>query len=346
MNNSIFKQFLILLLSTILLSCSPGTTNDQKFNQENIETKAEEQKELSDKDPEVLLAIIQEERDPPSERLVQNFAKLLNSLKNYYPELSKMDMTDALTKAYVLSVEDGYKETLLEFAKGFSHGVNNSRDNNSQFDLHQFLAAYILYVIGRAEESSGMSRYFDQNLLTQNKLNEFLNREIEALNNPFFDDKPKIQLTDRVDDKELQDLTSRIQRFIWRATAIRQAESQSNEENKKLAGTLKLKQAERQKLEYPAIRSRYGQMTAAEFWEYDEEIKLSGNDNSTISFTHSTFAEKENIKNAYSALKGALIMYRFKKVIFSAYNGGKQTVIELETPNDKELVSVNELQTE
>jgi hypothetical protein len=345
MNNS-SKELLTLFLTTLLLSCSTGTTNDQQFNQESTETKTEEQKKLSDKDPEVLLAIIQEEKDPPSERLVQNFADILNALKVHYPETPEMDMTDRLTKAYTMSVERGYKQTLLEFAEGFLHGVNNLKNNNTQYDYSEFLAGYIFYAIGNKEEAPEMSRYFDLNLLTQSKLNEFLNQEIEALNTPFVDDKPKIQLTEKVDDKEFQDLTSRIQRFIWRATAIRQAELQSNEENKKLARTLKLKQAERQKVEYPAIRSRYGQMTAAEFWEYDEEIKLSGNDNSTISFTHSSFAEKENIKNAYSALKGALIMYRFKKVIFNAYNGGKQTVIELETPNDKELVSVNELQTE
>ena len=72
--------------------------------------------------------------------------------------------------------------------------------------------------------------------------------------------------------------------------------SKQCEENNKLARTLKLKQAERQKLEYPAIRSRYGQMTAAAMWEYDQEIKIYGNGNSTISFTHASFGEKETIE--------------------------------------------------
>jgi hypothetical protein len=345
MSNNILKQILTLFLSSILLSCSTGTTNDQKFNQENTDTKAEEQKKLSDKDPEVLLAIIQEAKNPPSERLVQDFAELLNTLKGYYSEMPKIDITNTLAKAYDISVKDGYKKSLLEFVQGFLHGVKNSTDNNVRHDYAQFLTHYTFYVTGRKEESPEILKYFDENLLAQDKLKEFLKREIETLNTPFVDDKPRIQLTDKVDDKELQDLSFRIEQFIWRATAIQQAESQLNEENKKLARTLRLKQVKRQEIEYPAIRSRYGQMMAATMWEYDQEIKVFGNGNSSISLTHPEFAEKETIKDVYSSLKAALIMYRFKKLIFSGYNGGKQTVIDLETPRDKELVAVNELQT-
>lgn len=89
MNKYILKQFLVILfLWTILISCSTGTTNDQNFNQESTETKDEVSKKLSDKDPEVLLAIIQDGTNPPSERLVESFGELLNSLKGFYADIA------------------------------------------------------------------------------------------------------------------------------------------------------------------------------------------------------------------------------------------------------------------
>jgi len=145
MNDRLPKQLLtILTFGTILWACSSSDTkNDQNYGQESTETK--EQTTLSDKDPEVLLAIIQEGINPPSERLVENFGELLSSLRGYYSDVSTKDMSDKLAMAFDLATKEGNEETLLQFIEGFRNGVQNSIRSNVRYDFTEFVATYVCY---------------------------------------------------------------------------------------------------------------------------------------------------------------------------------------------------------
>jgi hypothetical protein len=198
----------------------------------------------------------------------------------------------------------------------------------------------------RKEEPDSPSSSVQENqVLTDLELKEVLQREIESLNTPFIDTlNQKFQITDEFDEDELRNLSLRILVFAARTNIIQQAEERTNAENKELSNTLRLKTGERQKKEYPAIRSRYGKIMSASMWEHDVTIKVWGNANSAISMTNLIFSQNKNIKDVYLSIKDALVMYRFKKIIFRAYRGGEETVIDLETPADTELVLSSELQ--
>jgi hypothetical protein len=181
--------------------------------------------------------------------------------------------------------------------------------------------------------------------LEDDQLRGVLKREIESLNTSFIDTLDKnSNFIDPQYDLELKTLSLRFVVFVARASVIQKTEQRTDVENKKLASVLRLKSAERQKKEYPALRSRYGKIMAATMWEHDVTIKVWGDENSFISMTNSAFAEKSTIKDVYMSIKDALIMYRFKKVIFRTHKSGEEIGIDLETPIDSELVSVNEIQ--
>lgn len=346
----------ILTIGTILLACSSSDTRDDQ-SEENKLTENERQKNLSDKDPEVILAIIQEGTNSPSERLVESFGEILNSLKGYYPDMSSTEMSDKLAKAYDITVEKGNEESLLQFVDGFRNGVENSIGSNNRYDFTQYLASYICFKTNCNGGDNKIMKFFNSEFtlplnsfqesedLTDMELKSVLQREIESLNKPFIDTlEKKIQITDDFDETELKSLSLRILVFAAHANLIQQAEQRSDVENKKLANALRIKTSERQKKEYPALRSRYGKIMAAIMWEHDFTIRVWGNDNSFISMTNSIFLQNKNIKDIYLSIKDALIMYRFKKIIFRAYRGGEETVIDIETPVDTELVLTDELQ--
>jgi hypothetical protein len=173
MNNSTLKQNLIFLLLTILLSCSPGATNDQKFKQENSETKAEPQKKQSGEDPEVLLAIIQEGINPPSEILVERFGEILNSLKSIYTEIPTKQMADQLAKAYDVVGEMGNDESLLEFTEGFQNGVKNSINSNVRFDFTELIANYACYKTSCNNGNNDVLKFFDPNYTTPSRKSQY-----------------------------------------------------------------------------------------------------------------------------------------------------------------------------
>ena len=174
MNNKILKRLsIILFFSTILASCSTGTRNDQRLNQENTETKDEELKKRSSKDPEVLLAIIQEGTNPPSEQLVERFRELLSSLQGFYTDIATDEMADKLAVAYDLAAEKGNEESLLEFVEGFRTDVQNSISSNVRFDFTQYLANYACYKTNCDNVNAEMSKFFESSYTMPSRKSQY-----------------------------------------------------------------------------------------------------------------------------------------------------------------------------
>ncbi len=180
MTNRYLKRLLtILFIGTVLLACSSSETKtDLNSNQESTETKKEDgQKNLSDKDPEVILAIIQDGTNPPSERLVENFGELLSSLKGYYTDIASNEMADKLAMAYDLAAEKGNKESLLEFVEGFRNGVKNSINSNVHYDFTEYLATYVCYKTNCTFGQKEDMKFFKADFVKEKQANSIVKEE-------------------------------------------------------------------------------------------------------------------------------------------------------------------------
>lgn len=183
MNNKQIKRLMtILVIGTILFACS--TSSDKNSNQENQHSENNDrQKNLSDKDPEVILAIIQEGTNPPSEQLVQSFGELLNSLKGYYSDITTKDMSDKLAMAYDLAAQKGNNESLHEFIYGFSTGVENSIKSNVRYDFSELLANYACYKTNCDNVNAEMVKYFDLAYVKPSQKSQYVGKDFVLIEN-------------------------------------------------------------------------------------------------------------------------------------------------------------------
>lgn len=139
-------RLIVLTFSFIsLLSCSGGNNREDESEADEVSKKHETN--LTKELPEVLLAIIQDGYNPPSEATTSQFRKILQTVDLAYPAIDSRDVSDKVAKAYDLARERGYDNSFLEFAEGFGDGVQNAIESDSIYEFNQFLAIYICYQV-------------------------------------------------------------------------------------------------------------------------------------------------------------------------------------------------------
>ncbi len=89
--------------------------------------------------PQILLAIIQEGVNSPSQEMVKNFEKILNRIRTAYPEMKEQDIADKLTLAWDLARKEGYKETILQFSNELITSLQSLTDAGSTIEFEELL---------------------------------------------------------------------------------------------------------------------------------------------------------------------------------------------------------------
>ena len=81
---------------------------------------------INSKNSEVYqLAIINDQTESPNQKTLNLFKELLTSLHAKYPNNQKQDISNALVISYNFIIENGYKDSLLEFTRAFVDYSNN-----------------------------------------------------------------------------------------------------------------------------------------------------------------------------------------------------------------------------
>jgi hypothetical protein len=138
------KLIVLLLFFVGATSCSSSA--ERKDEDKSLDV-SEPQTLSVQESPDVLLAIIQDGYNPPNKETINRFKNILQTVNLAYPTIDTGDVADKIAKAYDLARERGYKDSFVEFAEGFSLGVQNSIDNDSIYVFDQFLVAYICYQV-------------------------------------------------------------------------------------------------------------------------------------------------------------------------------------------------------
>lgn len=126
---------------------------------------------------------------------------------------------------------------------------------------------------------------------------------------------------------------------LW-ANVIQEGEA-SNNENKKLANSLRKKVIAIQIAEFPKLRKAYVDIIANKLWEENITVTVQGNGSTVINLTGGLFANNKNIKQTQEAIYDVVKMFRFKQIRFRWFKGADEyTYYDLEVPKDNELVDL------
>jgi len=123
------------------------------------------------------------------------------------------------------------------------------------------------------------------------------------------------------------------------AQLINKAESSSDTEIKNLGKTLKEKVILVQVEEFPLMRKAYADIMKAAMWEYDMDVKISGNLNTALTLTSYTFATNKNIKTIHDGIADLLNKLRFVRVNYKWSEYSEYTYLDLPSPKDNEIVA-------
>lgn len=88
------------------------------------------------------LAIINDQTETPNQTTVNLFKELLTSLIAKYPKSQKQDISNALVISYNFIIENGYKDSLLEFTRAFVDYSNNI-DSKLNMTIQDALIAFL-----------------------------------------------------------------------------------------------------------------------------------------------------------------------------------------------------------
>jgi hypothetical protein len=126
---------------------------------------------------------------------------------------------------------------------------------------------------------------------------------------------------------------------LW-ANTIQEGEA-SNEENKKLASSLRKKVIAMQVAEFPKLRKAYVDIIANKLWEENITVTVQGNGNTVINLTGGLFANNKNIKQTQETIDEVVKMFRFKQIRYRWYKGENEyTYYDLKVPKDNESVEL------
>jgi len=166
----------------------------------------------------------------------------------------------------------------------------------------------------------------------EDKLKEQLQREITSFDKPF-------------DNSSYRNTVEGIQMevvifSVW-AGMIGKGENSTDEENKKLAASLKNKVTAIQIKEFPQMRKSYAKAAAEKLWESNIYVTTEGATNAIINLTGALFANNKNIADTQRALTDVFSQFRFKEVRYRWYKEADEfTYYKLEPPKDSEIKEV------
>lgn len=164
------------------------------------------------------------------------------------------------------------------------------------------------------------------------KLKEQLKREIASFEKPF--DNSAYRET-------VANLQIEVVLFSVWASIIDKGENSTDEENKKLAATLKSKVSARQIKEFPKMRESYGKAAAEKLWESNIYVTTEGATDAIINLSGGLFASNKNIAETQRTLSEIFTQFRFKEVRYRWYKEADEfTYYKLETPKDSEIREV------
>ena len=88
------------------------------------------------------LAIINDQTESPHQRTLNLFKELLTSLLAKYPNNQKQDISNALVISYNFIIENGYKDSLLEFTIAFdAYSIQN--DTKLNMTIQEALISFL-----------------------------------------------------------------------------------------------------------------------------------------------------------------------------------------------------------
>jgi hypothetical protein len=88
---------------------------------------------------------------------------------------------------------------------------------------------------------------------------------------------------------------------------------------------------------FPLLRKYWGDAAAADMWEHDIEVRISGKGNTVVTFTGGAFAANANIKNTQGTLSETVEALRFKQTRYKWYSGDEEfTYYTIESKADTE----------
>jgi len=182
-----------------------------------------------------------------------------------------------------------------------------------------------------SNSSSSSSTPATEKPQTPEELTQQLNREIAGFDKPF----DNSSYTGTVESIQMELVLFSVWKII-----IRKGEN-SNSENQKLASGLKKKVVNLQIKEFPRMRKKYAEVIAKKLWENDIYVSVQGGTNGIINFSAGMFAANKNIQDTQNMLNKVLTEFRFKETRFRWYKEADEfTYYKLETPNDKELITL------
>ena len=88
------------------------------------------------------LAIINDQTESPNQKTVNLFKELLTSLLAKYPKNQKQDISNALVISYNFIIENGYKDSLLEFTRAFVD-YSNQIDIRLNMTIQEALTSFL-----------------------------------------------------------------------------------------------------------------------------------------------------------------------------------------------------------
>ena len=120
---------------------------------------------------------------------------------------------------------------------------------------------------------------------------------------------------------------------------IKEGEESKNEEEKKLAKTLKEKVSNTQVKNFPKLRLSYYKILKDKLWEHDVTVSIGGQKNTILNLTAGYFAANKNIKDTQETLDEMLISLRFKQSNYRWYKGEDEyTYYTIESAKDSEVI--------
>lgn len=88
------------------------------------------------------LAIINDQTESPNKKTVNIFKELITSLHTKYPKNQKLDISNALVISYNFIIENGYRDSLLEFTRAFVD-YSNKIDTKLNMTIQEALTSFL-----------------------------------------------------------------------------------------------------------------------------------------------------------------------------------------------------------
>jgi hypothetical protein len=138
--------------------------------------------------------------------------------------------------------------------------------------------------------------------------------------------------------KSAQEFTIAVALFKAYAMTINEAKTNKDKEVQSLVSELEKKVVKSQIKNYPKLRKAYFDFIKDKLWENDIDVRLSGKNNTTLSFTGGYFATNKNIASTQESLNEMLNYLHFKRIEYRWYKGEDEfTYYTIKSDSDSEI---------